>query len=250
MRKGFDELAEPLLGPPTYGHGESQSVFDGTASPRPWAPPVSSWPVASAEYARVASAEYARPVDVCPAQRTGIRSRRRRALDRWRHGQNMAISSTSSARAAVSSTFAMLPTRRGASPIYRALNRVAPQSPFAHPSLPDRRKRLFAMSQPIRGTFVETYLRNRGYQGHPRCARTAVSSALLLSPGRRFADRRLPRRPAWVPAGARIRNRPDNTPGQHRWVERHWRSPFRDRCRTADRVRRPRSSAGTLPNEH
>jgi hypothetical protein len=52
---------------------------------------------------------------------------------------------------------------------------------------PEAARRLFAMSQPIRRTLVETYLRNRGITS----IRAAVSSALLLSPGGRFADRDL-----------------------------------------------------------
>ena len=53
---------------------------------------------------------------------------------------------------------------------------------------PEAAQRLIAMSQPIAGTLVETYLCNRGIKACPRCGCAAVSSALLLSPGRRFAD--------------------------------------------------------------
>ena len=71
---------------------------------------------------------------------------------------------------------------------------AAAQSPFAHPSPPDRRKRRGG-SSPCRsrsaGTLVETYLRNRGIKAVARCGRAALPSALLLSPGRQLADRDL-----------------------------------------------------------
>ena len=53
---------------------------------------------------------------------------------------------------------------------------------------PEAALRLIAMSQAIRGTLVETYLCNRGIETVRVCGRAAVSSALLLSPGRQFAD--------------------------------------------------------------
>ena len=53
---------------------------------------------------------------------------------------------------------------------------------------PEAARRLIAMSQPIAGTLVETYLSQSRHHDCPRCGRAAVSSALLLSPGRQFAD--------------------------------------------------------------
>ncbi len=53
---------------------------------------------------------------------------------------------------------------------------------------------LWPWRKPIAGTLVETYLRSRGIKTVHRCGRTAVSSSLLLSPGRRCTDSRPGRR--------------------------------------------------------
>ncbi len=49
---------------------------------------------------------------------------------------------------------------------------------------PEAARRLFAMSQPIAGTLAETYLRRSRHYGFARNRKPALSSALLLSPGR------------------------------------------------------------------
>ena len=49
---------------------------------------------------------------------------------------------------------------------------------------PEAARRLFAMSQPIAGTLVETYLRSRGITALHAGGRAALPSALLLSPRR------------------------------------------------------------------
>ena len=56
---------------------------------------------------------------------------------------------------------------------------------------PESARRLFAMSQPIAGTVVETYLRGRGITDSARHRQPAIPSALLLSSRGRRADRNL-----------------------------------------------------------
>ena len=59
---------------------------------------------------------------------------------------------------------------------------------------PEAARRLFAMSQPIRGTLVETYLRGRGITALHGTGSAALPSALLLSARRRMARPRPGRR--------------------------------------------------------
>ena len=53
---------------------------------------------------------------------------------------------------------------------------------------PEAAQRLIAMSQPIRRHARRDLPVQSRHQGCPRCGCAAVSSALLLSPGRQFAD--------------------------------------------------------------
>ena len=93
----------------------------------------------------------------------------------------MAICSTSSARAAAWSTSRTSPMRREPSSACRIPSLSRQSSPRQAPAptgSPEAARRLFAMSQPIPGTLVETYLRKRGITAlhetgslrfHPRC---------------------------------------------------------------------------------
>jgi hypothetical protein len=102
--------------------------------------------------------QYARPVDVRPAQRTGLWSRRRGGTTL----SKSAVQRTAAQPKAHSHTRPRRIARSGAA----ALRHVASDPP-------DARRDLSVQSR---------------HQGCTRCRRAAVSSALLLSPGRQFAD--------------------------------------------------------------
>ena len=96
---------------------------------------------------------------------------------------NMAICSTSSARAAAWSTSRTSPTRRDLSQPSASRAGAADPSGSTAPAptgSPEAARRLFAMSQPIPGTLVETYLRQSRHHGFARNRIAALPSPLLL----------------------------------------------------------------------
>ena len=123
---------------------------------------------------------YARPVDVRPAQRTGIRSG---AAGHW---TDAALAEHGDLLDVIRESCGFIDFRDVAEEARRFLslpraNRAAPQSPLRTPvpaGSPEAAQRLFAMARPIAGTLVETYLRHRGITAvhdagalrfHPRC---------------------------------------------------------------------------------
>ena len=103
--------------------------------------------------------QYAGPLDVRAAP--GVAERARPANGPMPRPASMATCSTSSARALGFATSATSPTRRGAFSSCLASNRsTRPRSgsSAAPAGSPEAARRLFAMSQPIEGTLVETYL--------------------------------------------------------------------------------------------
>ena len=125
--------------------------------------------------------QHARPLAVRPAERTGIRQGRRRQMDRRGDGRSW--------RSARHHPRKLRPRRlprrrrRGAAlsqPAATGADRqtMRDASSSAPAGSPESARRLFAMSQPISGTIVEAYLRQRGITAlhgtgslrfHPRC---------------------------------------------------------------------------------